>query len=137
MTPLGPRPRVVIDSSVLVDVLAGAGAAADRARDAVAGRRWTGPAHLRVEAFHAVRGLLLGRRLESAQARRAVRRLGLVDVDLVPTASLLTRMWELRANLTGYEAAYVAVAEHLAVPLVTGDRRLAAAPGLRCEIVLA
>lgn len=50
------------------------------------------------------------------------------------TAPLLDRMWELRANLSGYDAAYVAAAEHLGVCLVTTDRRLAAVPGPRCPI---
>jgi predicted nucleic acid-binding protein len=44
-------------------------------------------------------------------------------------------MWQLRDNLSGYDAAYVAVAELLAVPLVTADRRVAA-PGLRCHVVV-
>ena len=52
----------------------------------------------------------------------------------MPTRLLLERMWELRDNLSGYDAAYVAAAEHLEAPLVTTDKRLAAAPGLRCEV---
>jgi len=47
---------------------------------------------------------------------------------------LLDRVWELRANLTTYDAAYVAAAEALGVALLTGDQRLAAAPGRRCAI---
>lgn len=45
-------------------------------------------------------------------------------------------MWELRANLSGYDAAYVAAAEHLGVALLTADHRLAAAPDLRCPVTL-
>lgn len=48
--------------------------------------------------------------------------------------SLLGRMWERRDNMSGYDAASVAAAEHLGVPLVTSDKRLASAPGLRCEV---
>lgn len=47
---------------------------------------------------------------------------------------LLTRIWQLRGNLTPDDAACVALAETLAVTLVTGDARLAAAPGTRCRI---
>lgn len=47
---------------------------------------------------------------------------------------LLRRIWELNANVTAYDAAYVALAELLAVPLLTSDGRLAKAPGLRCQI---
>jgi predicted nucleic acid-binding protein len=47
---------------------------------------------------------------------------------------LLRRCWELRANLTSYDAAYVALAEALNVTLLTGDSTLASAPGMRCAI---
>ncbi len=43
-------------------------------------------------------------------------------------------MWELRDNLTRYDAAYVALAELTGAVLVTGDERVTAAPGARCEI---
>jgi len=47
---------------------------------------------------------------------------------------MIGRCWELRHNLTVYDAAYIALAEQLDVVLVTADRRLAAAPGTRCSI---
>ncbi|WP_367180756.1 PIN domain-containing protein [uncultured Gordonia sp.] len=43
-------------------------------------------------------------------------------------------MWELRSNLSGYDASYVAVAELANAPLITLDRRIGRAPGLRCEV---
>ena len=46
------------------------------------------------------------------------------------------RCWELRDNVTTYDAAYVALAEALRVPLLTADARLANAPGIRCEVEL-
>ena len=49
---------------------------------------------------------------------------------------LLPRMWDLRNNLTAYDAAYVALAEALDTPLLTRDRRLAAATGHRVQIEL-
>jgi predicted nucleic acid-binding protein len=49
---------------------------------------------------------------------------------------LLDRVWELRRNLTAYDAVYVALAEALDVPLLTRDRRIAAAPGLGARIEL-
>jgi predicted nucleic acid-binding protein len=49
---------------------------------------------------------------------------------------LLRRVWELRANLTAYDAMYVALAEELDCPLVTGDLRLAGASGSGCEVVV-
>ncbi|CAN5166137.1 type II toxin-antitoxin system ribonuclease VapC1 [soil metagenome] len=49
---------------------------------------------------------------------------------------LLARAWELRANVRGYDALYVALAEALDATLVTLDRRLTTAPGLRCDILV-
>jgi predicted nucleic acid-binding protein len=53
-----------------------------------------------------------------------------------PHRPLLARCWELRENLTVYDAAYVALAELLDLALLTADARLANAPGLRCKIDL-
>jgi predicted nucleic acid-binding protein len=47
---------------------------------------------------------------------------------------LLRRVWELRDNVTAYDAVYVVLAEMLAAPLVTSDARLARAPGLNCHV---
>lgn len=51
-----------------------------------------------------------------------------------PHGPLLARCWELRNNLTVYDAAYIALAELLTTTLVTGDTRLAEVPGTRCEV---
>jgi predicted nucleic acid-binding protein len=51
-------------------------------------------------------------------------------------APLAGRVWELRGNVTAYDATYVALAEVLACPLVTADARLARAPGLRCVVTV-
>ena len=53
-----------------------------------------------------------------------------------PHADLLPRVWELRHNLTAYDAVYVALAETLAVPLITHDRKLAGATSHRAVIEL-
>jgi predicted nucleic acid-binding protein len=49
---------------------------------------------------------------------------------------LIDRMWQLRSNVTAYDAAYVAAAELLGCALVTGDGRLAKSNGLRCEVAV-
>lgn len=48
--------------------------------------------------------------------------------------ALLSRTYELRANVTPYDAAYVALAESLDCPLITNDEALPRAPGTQCEI---
>lgn len=129
--------RIVVDASVLVDALSSSGDTGARARRSLRGVRWAAPEQLRVEVFHGIRGRMLGDKIDEQAAHRAVVRLARATIATVATAHLLDRMWELRANLSGYDAAYVAAAEHLDVCLVTADRRLAAAPGVRCAISLA
>ncbi len=60
----------------------------------------------------------------------------LEDVDLVryPALPLMRRSYELRENVTAYDAVYVALAERLGCPLVTADLRLASSPGVTCPV---
>ena len=60
----------------------------------------------------------------------------LVDLPLTraPHAALLERCWQLRSNLTPYDAAYVALAEAFDCPLLTADVRLSRATGPRCHV---
>ena len=78
-----------------------------------------------------VAGTLPARRFASA-----VRDLEELAIDRYPTLRLMWRAYELRDNVTAYDAAYVALAEALECPLVTADGRLAKAPGVRCEVEL-
>jgi predicted nucleic acid-binding protein len=60
--------------------------------------------------------------------------LAVLQMDRVSHRLLIARCWELRHNVTPYEAAYIAVAEALGATLLTADVRLANAPGSRCAI---
>lgn len=66
----------------------------------------------------------------------AVDDLGDLPITRFPALPLLRRAYELRANVTAYDACYISLAEHLGVSLATSDRRLAGAPGPRCDIEL-
>ena len=74
--------------------------------------------------------------IDADRGRAALADLADFPVHRYPHEFLLPRIWELRNNLTAYDAAYVALAEALDAPLLTRDRRLAAATGHRAQIDL-
>ncbi len=125
---------IVVDASVLATALVDDGPLGHRVRtrledDALAAPHLIDLEVLSVWRTHVGRGLIDARRAEQAVADLAS-----LDLERVPHLALLTRAWELRANVTAYDAVYVALAEHLRTRLVTGDARLARAPGIRCEV---
>jgi predicted nucleic acid-binding protein len=87
--------------------------------------------------FVAVRGLALGGKISTDQAARAVDRIPRLAVDHVSLDPLLPRMWQLREEISGYDAAYVALAEARQLTLVTADGRLARAATRYCRVELA
>lgn len=82
-----------------------------------------------------VRGHVLGSTLSVTRASDAIAALTAIVVALDDCQALLDRIWELRHNLTSYDAAYVSLAERLGVPLVTADARLINASGVTCRII--
>ena len=88
------------------------------------------------EATNILRRLELASRLTPLEAVSASRELLELDIDLFPFEPLAERIWELRGNLTAYDAWYVAVAEALSLPLATLDRRLSRASGPSCRFLI-
>jgi predicted nucleic acid-binding protein len=88
------------------------------------------------ELLHALRARVLRGEVSGADAERALRAWARLGMYRVPIVGLLERIWELRENLTAYDATYVAVAETLEAPLLTADARLARAPGPTCPITV-
>ena len=86
------------------------------------------------EVLSALRGLVRSGKFDRAAAADLVADLIVFPVDRWHMSALLPRMWELRENLTPYDAAYVALAEVTGTVLVTGDKRITASPGARCAI---
>jgi predicted nucleic acid-binding protein len=128
---------IVVDASVLTDALVDDGHQGDSARNELAADpQWAAPGHLIVEVVSAIRGKVLGGTLTVARASEAIAALPQLVVTHVGAADLVDRMWQLRDNLTAYDAAYVAAAEALGCLLVTGDARLAKASGVRCGIIV-
>jgi predicted nucleic acid-binding protein len=125
---------LVVDASVLVVALADDDVDGDTARAALRGAALAAPGIVDLEVLSVLRRQLATGLLDAPRAALAV-----VDLDDLPLERashrpLLPRCWELRHNLTPYDASYVALAEALGAALLTADTRLAAAPGLRCEI---
>ena len=127
---------VVVDASVLVAFTADAGEAGDWSDGVVAGGDLVAPHLVLAEATNVLRRLELTGRLSRLEAAAAAHDLQLLDLQLVPFAPFADRIWELRRNVTSYDAWYVALAEELDLPLATLDRRLAAADGPRCRFKL-
>ena len=127
---------IVVDASVLVTGLADDGADGDRVRERLRNERLAAPQVIDLEVASAWRRLLAAGHLDQRRAALALADLGALRIERAPHRSLLERCWELRDNLTIYDAAYVALTELLGTVLLTGDARLASAPGVRCEVEL-
>jgi predicted nucleic acid-binding protein len=92
------------------------------------------PSLIGVEVAAALRGLVRAGHTTPERASLALTDLTASDIDLHDPTPLLPRAWELRDNLTPYDAVYVALAEVLDATLVTTDARIARAPGLRAVV---
>ncbi|MGY2084499.1 type II toxin-antitoxin system VapC family toxin [Blastococcus sp. SYSU DS0539] len=125
---------IVVDCSVVVDALTLVDGG-DRLRDRLGGETLHSPALLDYEFVSALRDLVLRRDLAVERAQDALDDFGSLPVRLWPAGDALRRRaLSLRANLSAYDAAYVALAEALECPLVTRDARLARAPGHEARV---
>ena len=127
---------IVVDTSAVLAALAGR-PADERLAARLAGDPDLHAPHLiDVEIIHALRGLVAGGHV--TEDRAADVRSDFADLSIVryPHHPLADRMWELRHNLTAYDAAFVALSEALRTPLITCDARLAStgARGTRIEL---
>lgn len=127
---------IVVDASVLANVVGDDGADGDRAREVVAGQELSVPDLVDVEVVSVLRRRWLAKTMTARRFAAAVDDLSVVPADRYPVLPFMPRAYELRANVSAYDAAYVALAEQLDCALVTADRRLAAAPGPRCAIAV-
>ncbi len=127
---------IVVDASVLAPALADDGAAGDRARARLSSHRLTAPELIDLETASVLRGLVGAGKLSERRAGLALRDLADLPLERASHRRLLQRCWQLRANLTVYDAAYVSLAEILDVALVTADARMARASGIRCAVEL-
>lgn len=122
----------VVDAGVIVEMLVGD---LDPAR--LGDEGLAAPHLIDSEVTHVLRGLVRRALRDERQAAAAMDGFTQLSLTRYPAAWLRPRMWELRHNLSAYDATYVALAEMTdATELLTTDARLARAPGPRCVIRL-
>jgi predicted nucleic acid-binding protein len=121
---------IVLDASAMVDWLL----------QTPAGQRIEQRIYARNETLHSVhlldveftqvlRRLVRERTLIPMRAEEAMDDLMALRITRYAPVLLLSRIWQLRNNMTAYDAAYIALAEELKAPLITRDQKIAAAPG--------
>jgi predicted nucleic acid-binding protein len=128
---------IVVDASVLANVVGDDGTDGRRARREIrSAGDVSAPDLVDVETVAVLRKRWVAGTISERRFAAAVADLEMIGVDRYPTLPFMRRAYELRANVTAYDATYVALAEILECELLTGDQRLVNAPGPRCLIRL-
>jgi len=127
---------IVVDASVLAVVIADDGDDGVRYGESLRDQRLFAPELVDLEVASYVRRARRAGQLGAERAIEALAELAMMSLSRVSHTPFLSRIWDLRDNLTSYDASYVALAEILEAPLLTADVRLSRAPGIRCEVVV-
>ncbi|MEX0657810.1 MAG: type II toxin-antitoxin system VapC family toxin [Egibacteraceae bacterium] len=127
---------VVVDASVVVAALIDSGSTGRWAEQQLASQPLAAPHLCPVEAANLLRRSELAGGIDRSRAASAHQDLLRLPWQLYPYEPFGARVWELRPNVTAYDAWYVAVAELLGAPVATLDRRLVGATGPRCAFVI-
>ncbi|HVR71836.1 MAG TPA: type II toxin-antitoxin system VapC family toxin [Vicinamibacteria bacterium] len=126
---------IVLDASALLEILLARPAGLRALPRLLGGRESLHAPHLiDVEVAQTLRRYAAAGQLPPPRDREALDDLADFPLHRYPHGPLLSRIWDLRSNLTAHDAAYVALAEALDAPLLTADRRLASAPGHRARV---
>lgn len=126
---------IVLDASAAVELLLGGSAAEQIGRRVGAPTESLHAPHLiDVEVAHVLRRYVATGSLGERRARTMLRDYEDLNVRRYPHDALLPRVWQLRRNVTAYDAVYLVLAEVLSAPLLTCDAKLAAVPGHRARV---
>jgi predicted nucleic acid-binding protein len=125
---------IVVDTSAVLSILLGRPGIPGLAERVRSDGDLHTPHLLDVEFQHALARLARTGAISDDRASDALTDFADMTIVRYPHVPLADRMWALRPNLTAYDAAFVALAEILAVPLITCDARLARAPGHRAAV---
>ena len=124
----------MIDASAALEVLLKS-PAGERLLDRLeSGAAVHAPHLIDVEIAHVLRRHVQHNAIGAGRAEACLTLWRQLDIERHPHENLLERIWRRRANLTAYDAAYVALAEALGQRLITADRRLATAPGITIPV---
>lgn len=124
---------IVVDASVLANVVGDDEDAGQLARARLAAASAvSAPDLVDVETVSVFRRRWMAGDLSDDRFQTAVDDLSALPITRFPVGPLMVRAFELRANITAYDACYIALAEALDCPLITSDRRLANAPMTTC-----
>lgn len=126
----------VIDASVLLTALANDNIQGRETRSLIRNQNLVAPELLDLEILAVLRRLVSSGQLNEPRANLAMKSLAALPLERFSHVSLLPRCWELRHNLTIYDASYVALAERLGATLFTSDARLSRSSGIRCQVRL-
>lgn len=126
---------IVIDASAAVALLVDSGSVGAEVGAKLLQHEIAYPSLLPYEVASALRRLAASEVITPQLAARSLHDVTLLNGQAFEFAELASRVWELRRNLSTYDASYIALAELLDVPLLTLDWRLRGAPGPRCQFV--
>jgi predicted nucleic acid-binding protein len=126
---------IVVDASAVLEILLRTPAARRvEKRLFPGGESLHAPHLLDVEVAQVLRRNVLAGTMEAGRGREALEVLAALPVTRYPHTVFLERIWDLRHNVTAYDAAYLALSEALRATLVTRDARLASVPGLAATV---
>lgn len=127
---------IVVDASVFAVAIGDDGEPGEIARASIRGHEVSAPDLIDVETVSVLRARWRAGTLSARRFAAAIEDLSTFPGDRYPSLPFMWRAYELRGNVSAYDATYVALAEQLGCELVTADTRLIAAPGVRCSFRL-
>ena len=127
---------IVIDASVLFHLLTTPQDDPHVLKAAEKAGKFYAPHIVDAEVLNSLRRNLLIKKITEAQGERAIADLGDFAIERWPVAPFTDRIWELRHNLSAYDASYVALSEMLGLELYTRDKGIKLAPGHKAKVVV-